>query len=82
MPLEDGRMLFLMPLGQCQLRWSDGEMTLNPFDSVLVPAALKCVELSGNTKVLMSCLPNRAALIEELGYRAANVDGLMDEEGA
>ncbi|MBQ8110033.1 MAG: class I mannose-6-phosphate isomerase [Clostridia bacterium] len=78
MPLESGRMLFLTPLSPCVLRWSDGEMELNGFDSVLVPAALEGVALEGNTKVLMSSLPNRPALIQELGYRAENVAGLTD----
>lgn len=78
MPLESGRMLFLTPMSECALRWDDGEMTLNPFDSVLVPAALQGVALTGETKVLMSSLPDRQRLIEELGYRAENVAGLLD----
>ena len=79
MPLESGRMLFLTPLSPCVLRWSDGEMTLDAFDSVLVPAALQGVVLEGDTKVLISSLPDRAKLIEELGYRAENVAGLVDK---
>ena len=78
MPLEKGRMLFLTPMGECTLRWRDGELALNPFDCVLVPAALEDVVLEGSTKVLMSSLPDRPALIEELGYRAENVAGLLD----
>ena len=78
MPLESGRMLFLTPMSPCMLRWADGEMTLEAFQSVLVPAALEGVVLEGNTKVLMSSLPNREALINELDYRAENVSGLMD----
>ena len=78
MPMESGRMLFLTPMGPCTLRWVDGEMTLDPFDSVLVPAGLEGVVLEGNTKVLMSSLPDRPKLIEELGYRAENVAGLLD----
>ena len=78
MPLESGRMLFLTPMSECELHWGDGTMTLKPFDSVIVPAALEDVSLEGNTKVLMSSLPRREALIEELGYRAENVAGLMD----
>ena len=71
-------MLFLTPMSDCILRWDGGEMTLNPFDSVLVPAALQGVALVGETKVLMSSLPDRPRLIEELGYRAENVAGLLD----
>lgn len=78
MPLESGRMLFLTPLTPCVLRWGDDEMTLNAFDSVLVPAALEHVALEGETKVLMSSLPDREALRKALGYRAENVAGLVD----
>ncbi|MBQ8973412.1 MAG: class I mannose-6-phosphate isomerase [Clostridia bacterium] len=79
MPLESGRMLFLTPTSECTLHWGDEEMALNAFDTVVVPAALEGVVLEGNTKVLMSSLPNREALREQLGYRAENVYGLMDE---
>ena len=78
MPLESGRMLFLTPLTPCVLRWGEEEMTLNAFDSVLVPAALENVALAGETKVLMSSLPDREKLRAELGYRAENVAGLVD----
>ncbi|MBR1821290.1 MAG: class I mannose-6-phosphate isomerase [Clostridia bacterium] len=78
MPLESGRMLFLTPLSPCALRWGDEEMTLKAFDSVLVPAALEGVVLEGETKVLMSSLPDRERLREELGYRAENVAGLVE----
>lgn len=78
MPLESGRMLFLTPLSPCALRWGEEEMELKAFDSVLVPAQLEGVALVGETKVLMSCLPDRPKLIEELGYRAENVAGLVD----
>ncbi len=78
MPLESGRMLFLTPLSPCVLRWGDEALELNAFDSVLVPAALEGAVLEGETKVLMSSLPDREALRKELGYRAENVAGLMD----
>lgn len=78
MPLESGRMLFLTPMGECTLYWGEESMDLNPFDSVLVPAALEDVALKGNTKVLMSSLPDREKLRAELGYRAENVSGLVD----
>ena len=79
MPLESGRMLFLTPMGPCTLRWSDDEMTLNAFDSVLIPAGLEGVALEGDTKVLVSCLPDREKLITQLGYRAENVAGLVEQ---
>lgn len=78
MPLESGRMLFLTPLTPCELRWGEESMELKAFDSVLVPAGLVGVSLVGETKVLMSSLPDREALKAELGYRAENVAGLMD----
>ncbi len=79
MPLESGRMLFLTPLTPCTLRWGEESMELNAFDSVLVPAALQDVVLEGQTKVLMSSLPDREALRRELGYRAENVAGLTED---
>lgn len=78
MPLESGRMLFLTPISTCLLRWEGDELELNAFESVLIPAALDGVILEGNTKVLMSSLPDQAALRAELGYRAENVAGLID----
>lgn len=79
MPLRSGRMLLLTPLGECSLRWGDESMALTPFSTVIVPAALEGVTLEGCTKVLMSSLPDREALRAELGYRAENVAGLMDD---
>ena len=78
MPLEKGRMLFLTPMDACTLRWGEESMELDPFVSVIVPAALEDVVLEGNTKVVMSSLSDRQKLIDELGYRAENVDGLLD----
>ena len=77
MPLSDGRMLFLTPLGPCKLRWADEEAELMPFDSVVVPAALEGVTVeSDDCKVLMASLSNPNALRAELGYRAEGVAGL------
>lgn len=78
MPLPSGRMLLLTPLGECALCWGEERMDLTPFCTVIVPAALEGAVLEGHTKVLMSALPDREALREELGYRAENVAGLMD----
>ena len=78
MPLESGRMLFLTPMSPCVLRWGEESMELNAFDSVVIPAALEGVALEGDTKVLMSSLPDREKLRAELGYRAEDVAGLMD----
>ena len=57
--------------------WGEEAMSLEAFDSVLVPAGLEGVVLEGDTKVLMSCLPEREKLAAELGYRAENVAGLV-----
>ena len=78
MPLESGRMLFLTPMSACELRWGDDVLLMDAFDSVLVPAAMEGAVLAGETKVLMSSLPDRPALIRELDYRAENVAGLLD----
>ena len=55
-----------------------GQLELNAFDSVVVPAQLEGVLLEGDTKVLMSSLPDQEALRAELGYRAENVAGLVE----
>ena len=77
MPVSDGRMLLLTALGPCAIHWEDGTLELKPFDTAIIPAALEGAVLEGNTKVMMSSLPNRPALIEALGYRAENVPGLL-----
>ena len=80
MPVCDGRMLFLTPLGPCTLKWGDEEMQLMPFDSVVIPAGMEGVTIeSEECKVLMSSLSDREALKAELGYRAENVAGLTEE---
>lgn len=78
MPIADGRMLLLTPTASCTLEWADESLELDAFDSVVVPAAMTDVTLVGETKVLMSSLPNREHLIDELGYRAENVAGLTE----
>ena len=70
MPLASGRMLLLTTMSECTLHWGDDALALKPFDTVVVPAALEDVSLSGNTKVLMSSLSDREKLREELDYRA------------
>ncbi len=78
MPISDGRMLFLTATSPCTLEWSEDSLDLEAFDSVVIPAAMTDVTIVGDTKVLMSSLPNREALIKELGYRAENVAGLLN----
>lgn len=80
MPLCDGRMLFITPLGPCTLKWGDESMDLLPFDTVVIPAAMEGASIeSEDCKVLMSSLSMRDALKAELGYRAENVAGLMED---
>ena len=78
MPLESGRMLLLTPMSECTLNWSGESMSVKPFETVIVPAALEGVSLTGNTKVLMSSPSDREKLRAELGYRAENVADLVD----
>lgn len=82
MPLSDGRMHFVTPLAPCRLTWGDEALELNPFDTVVIPAALEDVTIEcdgGDGKALMSSTSNREALRAELGYRAENVAGLCEE---
>ena len=77
MPVSEGRMLALTPLGLCKLRWDGDEAELMPFETVLVPAALENVVIeSDDCKVLMASAANQEALRAELGYRAEGVAGL------
>lgn len=78
MPLGTGRMLLLTALGACTLGWPDGEMSLGPGESALVPARLSGVRLSGRLSVLCAATPQREILREALGYRASSVAGLTE----
>jgi|GEM_PF-4442936 mannose-6-phosphate isomerase len=78
MPLEDERMLLLTAMGGCELVWGDERLFLDPFQTVVIPAALGDVAVVGDTKALMAAVSNRPALTKELGYRAENVAGLTE----
>ena len=78
MPLPEGRMLFITPTAPTKVTWAEGELEVAPFQTVVVPAAMKGVCVEGKLSVLLSCLPDRETLRNELGYRAENVAGLMD----
>ena len=71
-------MTLLTSLGDCEIHWGDQFMALKLLDTVVVPAGLEDVVLSGDAKVMAASLPDREALRQELGYRAENVAGLMD----
>ena len=78
MPLPEGRMLFITPTAPTKVTWADGEIAVEPFQTVVVPAAMKGVCVEGKLSGLLSCLPDRESLRNALGYRAENVAGLMD----
>lgn len=79
MPLESGWVKMITTLGPCKISWPEGEFEPAPFSTVVVPAALEGVRISGNLKALLSGPGDRAALRRELGYRAENVAGLTEE---
>ena len=78
MPLDLPYMAFVTPLGECRLGWDGGEMTLAPFETALIPASEKTAWIEGRLPAMLSTLPDREALRNELGYRAENVAGLTD----
>lgn len=78
MPLPEGRMLFLTPTAPCILTWEEGTLPLQPFDSVLIPAAMGGVRIEGTLKAFLSSLPDQNALRQELGYRSDCVAGLVE----
>lgn len=53
--LPGGRMRFMTPTGACTLRWGDHCQELAPFQSVLIPAGMEPVEMTGTGRVLLSC---------------------------
>ena len=77
MPLPEGRMLFLTPLGECELIWGDEVVVMEPLATAVIPAAMKGAMICGNLTALLSSTPGQAALRQELGYRADGVSGLM-----
>ena len=77
MPLPEGRMLFLTPLGECELIWGDEVVVMEPLATAVIPAAMKGAMICGILTALLSSTPGQAALRQELGYRADGVSGLM-----
>ena len=53
--LPCGRMQFVTPTGACSLSWDGGSLKLEPWQSVLIPAGIGSVEVTGNSRVLLSC---------------------------
>lgn len=77
MPLCLGRMAMLTPLMPLHLCWDGGEMDVKPMETVLLPARLGRVILTGRLPVVCSALPDREGLAAALGYRAGDVAGLL-----
>lgn len=51
-PLPTGRMLFLTAVAACSVSWDNGSQQVAPFTSVLIPAGLQNVTISGRGRVL------------------------------
>ena len=79
MPLKFKYMAFITPMAPCTVSWEGGSMELNAFETAVIPANCKTACVEGRLPVLCSTLPDREALRAELGYRAENVAGLVNE---
>ena len=53
--LPEGRMLFMTPTTACTIHWDRGSQEVAPWQSVLIPARMNGVEVSGSGRVLLSC---------------------------
>ena len=53
--LPAGKMLFVTPTEACTIYWDGNSLELTPWQSVLIPAEMQAVEVSGNGRVLLSC---------------------------
>ncbi len=78
MPLPEGKMAFLTPMGECEIEWDGGKISLAPFETALVPACVKGACVIGRLPVLMSGMPDSETVKAALGYRAENVAGLTE----
>ncbi len=54
-PLPSDRMLFLTPFTECTLQWDSGSQSVPSFCSVLVPARMNRVTVSGAGRMLVAC---------------------------
>ena len=50
--LPDGSMLFVTPTVPCTVSWDGQEQSVNPWQSVLVPAGLRSVSITGKGRIL------------------------------
>ena len=53
--LAGGKMRFMTPMEACTLRWENNSRKLAPYQSVLIPAGMKSVEIAGSGRVLLAC---------------------------
>ena len=78
MPLDFKYMAFVTPTAPCTMGWEGGEIELNPFETVFIPASCRGAYIRGRLTALLSTLPEQDKLRAELNYRAENVAGLTD----
>ena len=53
--LSSGEMQFLTAAVPCELRWGKHRQALKPWQSALIPAGMKAVDVSGSGRILLSC---------------------------
>ena len=53
--LPAGRMQFITPTVACTIRWGENSQEVGPWQSVVVPAQMDRIEVSGRGRVLLSC---------------------------
>lgn len=77
MPLAEGRMAFITPLGECEIGFKGGGMRLGFMETALIPARAS-VFIKGKLPVLYSALPDRQSALKQLTHRARDVAGLCE----
>ena len=53
--LPAGRMQFVTPTVPCTLHWDGCEESIDPWQSVLIPASMQSVRISGKGRILVAC---------------------------
>jgi len=53
--LEEEKMQFLTPMMACTVRWDRCVLSVEPYQTVLVPACIRSVTVSGKGRILVSC---------------------------
>lgn len=77
MKLNEGRMIFITPTTDCELEWNNEKTHVQPFETAVIPPDAEDVYVSGRLTILRSAVPDGERLAKELGYRAADVGGLV-----